>query len=149
MIRKINDFLVKNKNYSSPIVRIGLAFVLLWFGFNQLFNPEAFLGYLPEWVLPNHSGMMGPMMTHMYNAGFQADNFIIFNGILDSLIGFFLLIGFYTRIFGLVAAFHLSFIAFSLGYNDVAIRDVGLVAMAVSLVFSGAGRLSFDNRKKN
>ena len=70
------------------------------------------------------------------------------NGIVDATIGLLLLVGFYTRIAAFIAALHLLGIAISLGYNDIAIRDIGLAIMAASLVFSGAGPLSFDSRQK-
>src|SRR3989338_10098260 len=136
-----NRWFSTNKESAALAVRISLAFVFLWFGLNQLFAPESFVGYLPQWVMPHQGGMMGPMMMHVYNANFQVSYFVILNGIFDSLIGFLLLIGLYTRIAALVAALHLLFIAFSLGYNDIAIRDVGLAIAAFSLVFSGAGKL--------
>ena len=135
MTSKIVEFLTKNKDYSVSIVRIGMAFVFLWFGLNQIFDAESFFGYVPLWAVNN------PLLA--------VSTLVFVNGIFDSLIGFLLLIGFYTRIVALMAALHLLFIAFSLGYNDIAIRDVGLAAIAVSLVFSGAGKPSFDNRKSN
>ena len=37
----------------------------------------------------------------------------------------------------------------SLGFNDVTVRDFGLFMMAVSLIISGAGELSLDNKIKS
>ena len=135
MTSQIKDFLIEKKEYSIPVARIGLAFVFLWFGLSQIFDAESFFGYVPLWAVNN------PLLA--------VSTLVFVNGIFDSLIGFLLLIGFYTRIVALMAALHLLFIAFSLGYNDIAIRDVGLAVIAVSLVFSGAGKPSFDNRKSN
>ena len=132
MISKIKDFLIKNAGYSVSVARIGLAFVFLWFGLSQIFDAESFYGYVPEWAVNN------PLLA--------ASTLLFINGIFDSSIGFLLLIGFFTRIVALIAALHLLFIAFTLGYNDVAIRDVGLAAMAASLILSGAGKFSWDNK---
>ena len=132
MTGQIIDFLAEKKEYSVMVVRVGLAFVFLWFGLNQIFDAESFFGYVPNWA--------------MHNAFFSVSTFVLFNGIFDSLLGFLLLTGFFTRVVASIATLHLLFIAFSLGYNDIAIRDVGLALMALSLVFSGAGKLSFDIR---
>ena len=128
----IINFITKNKEYSIVIVRVGLSLVLLWFGINQIINPESFLGYVPQWLFQSPSVHLILMAT----------------GVFETIIGFLLLIGIYTRIVALIAALHLLSIALSLGYNDVAIRDLGLTAMAVSLIFSGAGELSLDNKVK-
>ena len=148
MASQIKHFIMEKKEYSVPIARIGMAFVFLWFGLSQLYDPQSFTGYLPQWILPGQMGMMHSVMAMMYNTNFQVSTFVLFNGIFDSVLGFLLLIGFFTRVVALIAALHLLFIAFSLGYNDIAIRDVGLALMALSLVFSGAGKLSFDAKHK-
>ena len=150
MMSKIKDSAIKNKDYSATIVRLGLAFVLLWFGINQLVNPESFLGYMPQWLYPHDARMQHehPMQL-MHNIPTPSVHTVLMgNGIVDATIGLLLLVGFYTRIAAFIAALHLLGIAISLGYNDIAIRDIGLAIMAASLVFSGAGPLSFDSRQK-
>tara|TARA_Y100000310_G_scaffold217822_1_gene218907 strand:+ start:5046 stop:5468 length:423 start_codon:yes stop_codon:yes gene_type:complete len=139
-MKKIINFINENKNYSVVIIRITLALVLLWFGINQIFIPDNFLGYVPPWAMPDHMHML-----HFPVAG--VNTIILFNGILETVIGIFLLLGYYTRIFAFIAAVHLLIITVSLGYNDVAIRDFGLTMMAVSLIFSGAGSFSLDKKK--
>ena len=131
----IKYFFIKNKKYSVFIIRIGLALVLLWFGIDEIINPENWFGYIPQWlisILP-----------------FSLKTFFILNGIFEMVIGLLLLIGLYTRIFAFIAALHLLIITLSLGYNDIAIRDFGLTLMAISLVFSGSGNLSLDSQRKN
>ena len=127
----IKDLFIKNKDYSIPIIRISLALVLLWFGIDEIINPENWFGYVPSWlsnVLP-------------------LDLFFILNGTLEIVVGFLLLIGLKTRIVAFIAALHLLSITVVVGYNDVGVRDFGLTMMAVSLIFSGAGVLSLDNKK--
>ena len=139
-MNKIINFLNKNKKYSVDIVRISLALVLLWFGINQVSDSDSFLGYVPAWAMPNHMHMM-------HFPQIEINTIIIFNGISEIIIGLFLLVGLYTRIFAFIAAMHLFIIAVSLGYNDIAVRDFGLALMAISLIFSGAGSLSLDSKK--
>ena len=128
----IKDFFIKNKDYSVFIIRIGLALVLLWFGIDEIRNPENWFSYFPQALIP-----LLP---------FDLNLFFILNGIFEVVVGSLLLIGFKTRIVAFIAALHLLSITLSLGYNDVAIRDLGLMLMAVSLIFSGAGRFSLDNK---
>lgn len=130
----IKEFFIKNKNYSIPIIRIGLALVLLWFGLDEIINPENWFGYIP----PGLSSIL-PI---------NLDAFITINGIFEIIIGFLLLIGYYTRIIAFIAALHLLSITIAVGYNEIGIRDFGLTLMAVSLIFSGAGSFSLDNKKK-
>jgi len=132
---KITDFFIKNQKYSITITRIGLALVLLWFGIDELLNPEKWFSYIPSWL---------PSIIP-----FNIESFIILNGLVEIIIGILLLIGLYTRIIAFFAALHLLSITIAVGYNDIGIRDFGLLAMAISLVFSGAGFLSLDNRNKN
>jgi len=132
-MEKIKNFITKNKNYSIVIIRISLALVLLWFGIDQIINPENWFGYIPSWlnsIIP-----------------FSLETFILLNGIIEIIIGVFLLIGLYTRIIAFIAALHLLSITIAVGYNEIGIRDFGLTMMAVSLIFSGAGVISLDNKK--
>ena len=150
-MEKIKDFFIKNKDYSIFIVRMSLALVLLWFGISQLINPESFLGYIPQWMYEHPQQMMHehPLQL-MHNIPKPSVHVVLtFNGIADTLLGLLLLMGFYTRLTAFIAALHLLSIAFSLGYNDIAIRDFGLSLMALSVVFSVAGILSLDNKSKN
>ena len=130
----IKEFFTKNKDYSIFIIRVGLALVLLWFGIDEIINPENWFGYVPAWIIS-----IIPISLKL---------FIIFNGIFEIFIGALLLIGFKTRIIALISALHLLSITLSIGYNDIAIRDFGLMLMAISLIFSGAGILSLDNKIK-
>lgn len=147
---KIREFISKNREYSIVILRLALAFVFLWFGINQLINQESFLGYVPQWLYPHDIQMQHQHpMQFMHNIPTPSVHIILMaNGIFETVAGILLLVGFYTRIAAFIAALHVLAIAFSLGYNDIAIRDVGLAIASFSLVFSGAGPLSLDNRKK-
>jgi len=146
---KINSYIRKNKDYSIVILRIGLALVLLWFGINQVFYPDNFLGYLPPWAMPHPINMIHfPPIHMMHDTSIQTTALIVSNGFYEIILGLVLLVGFYTRITAFIAGLHLLLIALSLGYNDIAIRDFGLSIMAFSLVFSGAGKYSLDNKKE-
>ena len=132
-MNQIKNFIIENKNYSIVIIRISLALVLLWFGIDEIVNPENWFGYIP------------PGITSIIP--FDIESFILLNGIFEIIIGVLLLIGYYTRIVAFIAALHLLSITIAVGYNEIGIRDFGLTLMAVSLIFSGAGVFSLDNKK--
>ena len=129
------------------MVRIAIALVFLWFGISQIADPESFLGYVPEWLYQQEP----QMMMHGFMQFIQkAPNFvytiILLNGIFETIFGALLLVGYFTRIVAFLLALHLFGIAFSLGYNDIAVRDFGLALATLSLIFSGAGEFSLDKR---
>jgi len=121
------------KSYGTPVARIGIALVFLIFGIDQFIRPGAWFSYIPSGVL---------------NYGITEGSFILFNGLFDTLIGLFLLIGFFTRTASILAVLHLAGIIISMGYNDIAVRDFGLLIVALSVFLNGADKLCFDRRTK-
>ena len=119
-----------NQQYSSFILRIGLAFVVLWFSINQFMNPEAWIGLVPSFIPFN------PLYV------------IYLNAIFEIILGTALLVGFHTQLFAALFAVHLIPITFSLGYGASMVRDFGLLMASLSLAFSGSKFWSFDGRKK-
>lgn len=116
------------RRYAPLTLRIGLSAVFLWFGVNQFVRPDYFLGYLPGWEFP-----------------VSATTVVVLNGVLDTTLGVLLLLGLFTRVAAAIATAHLLSIAVSLGYNDIAVRDVGLAIVALSLVLHGPDRYSIDD----
>jgi uncharacterized membrane protein YphA (DoxX/SURF4 family) len=112
----------KYKKYAPQVVRIGMASVFLWFGVSQILQPSYFMGYMPDWVntLP-----------------ISSDLFIIMNGVFEVVFGGLLAIGYFTRFSAAILSLHLLGIIQSLGYNDIAIRDLGLLFGLVSVVLHG------------
>lgn len=108
------------KNFAPVVLRVGLSLVFLWFGTEQISNTEVWTGLIPEWI------------TSV--SGFPPASLVLFNGIFEILFGLLLLLGIFTRTTSLVLALHLFSIMFTVGYNDVGVRDFGL-AMATLAVF--------------
>ena len=113
-----------------PILRIGLAFVLLWFGFTQLQNPQQWVSFLPGWtsILP---------ITQI--------QFIYLNGLFEVVGSMLIILGVYTNITALLLSLHLFGIAFSIGLSGVGVRDIGLAIALLALALLGAGKLSIDS----
>jgi uncharacterized membrane protein YphA (DoxX/SURF4 family) len=115
-----------NEDVGKLLLRVGLGGVFLWFGIDKFVHPEIWLNYIPEWF---------PMLV-------SEGLFINLLGIVESLIGFFVLVGFYSQIAAGIAALMLVPIIFSLGYNELMVRDVGLFFLAVGIAVLGSGRYS-------
>ena len=120
------------EKYTPLILRIGLASVLLWFGINQLIEPAAWSGLVNEF-LEN----IIPAIT-----------LVRINGVAEIVMAVFLILGLFTRIVAVIHALHLLIIISALGYNDIAVRDFGLMVGAIALAFSGGGYLSLDEKLK-
>jgi uncharacterized membrane protein YphA (DoxX/SURF4 family) len=127
------------KKYSPLVLRICLALVFLWFGVSQLVNPESFLGYVPTWMYPHELTMNHDHpLNFMHNLPNDFVHYtIMLNGAFETIFGFMLLLGYLTRISALLLSGHLVMIAFGMGYNDIAIRDLGLAVATFSVFLHG------------
>jgi uncharacterized membrane protein YphA (DoxX/SURF4 family) len=143
---KLNQY----KSYAPLLLRIALSLVFLWFGLNQIINQDMFLGYLPEWAMghpresPHHHIMM--FMHYIPN---RASYLLVLNGIFEIIFGTLLLLGLFTRISALFLGIKLFFIMITLGYNDVAVRDLGLSLATFSIFLNGPDKFSLDKKVKN
>lgn len=113
------------------IVRYALAIVFLVFGLDQLIRPEYWLGYLPSWL---------PVL------GLSETTLIVMNGIFDLVLGALLALGLFTRVAAAFGGLHLLGVMVSLGYNDIAVRDFGLLIVAIAILFHGPDDYSLDER---
>lgn len=132
MILKIS--IDKYKRYAPFVLRIAISLVFLWFGLNQIFDSSSFLGWLPQWV---------------YKLPIEPLTLILFNGIFETLFGVLLLMGMFTRISALILGIHLLIITIGLGYNDIAVRDLGLTIATFAIFLHGDDNLSLDRKIKN
>ena len=137
------------KSYAPALVRIAVSLVFLWFGVNQLVNPESFLGYVPNWLYPHAAEMQhAHPLQLLHNVSGLAHWLIMGNGFFEMTFGLLLLLGFFTRLSALLLSIHLVAIAAGLGYNDMAVRDLGLAAAAFSVFLNGPDRLCIGKRLK-
>ena len=124
-----------NMKYPQLILRIGLGVVFFYFGIMKFFNPVFWTSFIPVYI-----ENLLPISINL---------FLYIQGLVEVIIGLALIFGFYTRLFSFLTASILFVIMVSLGFNDVTVRDFGLFMMAVSLIISGAGELSLDNKIKS
>ncbi len=117
------------ENYSSLLLRIGLGIVFLYFGiYEKLLNPGI------TRTLMEASSISVPIPIGL---------FILLFGLLEVVVGSFLILGMFTRITALIAALMIGTIIVQLGFLAVP-RDIALFAIAVSLVITGSKVFSVD-----
>jgi len=119
------------KRYAPAFARYGVGIVFLIFGIWQFVEPSSWEGYLPAFVISN----------------FNAATFIYFNGAFDSLIGILLISGAFVRVAAALGALHLLGIVFSLGWNDAAVRDIGLLIVLIAVFLNGKDELCLGKNK--
>ncbi len=113
-----------NNENSQILIRISISLLFLWFGINQLINPNDFMGYLSNFII----------------ASSYASTILLVNGIFETIFGLLLLLGIYVRITSAILSIHLLIITFSLGYNDIAVRDFILTLVTLSICIGGADK---------
>ena len=118
--------------YSRIFTRIAISLVFIWFGLNQIISPNNFMGYLPSFIL---------LSTY-------AKTFIYLNGIFELILGAFLILGLFTRITALILGINLIGIILGLGYNDVAVRDFGLMLVTLAIFLGGKDKWCLENKIK-
>ncbi len=121
----------KLKNLSPIILRIGLVLVFLWFGVNQIIDPVSYVDFLPDWLIK-----ISPVSATMI---------VYLNGAFEIVFGTALLFGFFTRFVACLLFLHMADIAFTVGLNDIGIRDFGLAVATLAIWINGADFLTLDS----
>jgi len=103
------------------VLRLGLATVFLWFGFSQLFDGINWVSWVPAWAVA---------VLHLSPA-----MIVLANGTFDMVMGALIAMNLFTRIVALLAAIHILFITFEIGFNEIGMRDFGLSMATFALFF--------------
>ena len=117
---------VNSKNQASLwSLKIGLAAVFLWFGVDKFFHPNY---WIDAWVPAN-------VLLFVNNFGINEIQFTYLNGIFEVVVGLSLLTGVFSRMFAFLATLFLCTVILFIGFNEVIVRDVGLIGglMAIAL----------------
>ena len=107
------------KSFPLFLFRLGLGLVFLWFGVDKFIHTSLWLSYIT------------PAMSELIP--FSQGLFIHTLGIIEIVLGGFLILGLFVRLVALFIALHLFFVVLTLGLNDVAVRDIGLMITAIAL----------------
>ena len=107
------------------ILRLGLAFVFMWFGIDKFIHPDYWINaWVPLWF-----------QETLGRFGIGNLNFIYANGIFEVVIGLGLIFNIFVKLFAIQIALFLLFVIFSFGLNEVTVRDIGLIGAALALLF--------------
>jgi uncharacterized membrane protein YphA (DoxX/SURF4 family) len=120
----------REQEIGPALTRIGVAVVFLVFGVWQFVDPVSWYGYLPA-SLP---------------FGLSPATALYLNGALDVLLGVALILGIFARIVAIIAAVHLAIITSTLGWNDVTVRDLGLVIVLLGVAIYGTDRWCLEKK---
>jgi uncharacterized membrane protein YphA (DoxX/SURF4 family) len=114
----------------TTVLRMGIALVFLWFGLEQFFHTDMWIGFLPQWLLD--ISPVGPTtLVHL-------------NGAVETVFALSLFFGLFTRISALILALHMGHITYIVGYTSIGIRDFGLMIAAFAVFLDGADPITLD-----
>jgi len=108
-----------------------MSIVFLYFGYKQVSAPDTWISFVPDAVI---------------TSTLTANNLVILNGILELILGIFLLIGLYTRFSALVLSIKLLLIAYSIGLSPLGIRDFALALATLSVFLNGIDNYTLDHK---
>lgn len=101
------------------LLRIGLGFVFFWFGLDKLIHPGNWVVYIT------------PFLSSIIF--FDITLFLFMLGTIEIIFGILLWAGWKLRIVSLLISIHLFLIIIFTGFNEITIRDIGLLSIALAL----------------
>ncbi len=122
---------MKSQVYAPVVLRLGIGFVFLWFGFSQLHDQDMWLSLIPDSLIA---------LT-----GISAKAMVIGNGIFEIVFATLMVCGIWVRYAALLLALHLIGIIGAVGLNAIGIRDVGLMLATFAIALHGCDQYSFGN----
>ena len=115
----------KSLKTSNLVLRLGLAFVFLWFGTDKFIHPDYWINaWMPVWF-----------QEILSRFNIENLNFIYANGIFEIVLGLGFLFNIFVKLLALLALLFLLSVIFSFGLNEITVRDAGLIGMALALLF--------------
>lgn len=121
----IKRSMVQSLKYSHLVLRIGLALVFLWFGIDKFIHP----GYWADAWLP------GSVAGIIERAGLSRNEFMYLNGIFEIVVGTSIISTIFIRFFATAAVVFLLSVFLFHGFNEIVIRDFGLIGGLLALIF--------------
>ena len=126
---------VQQWQWLAPILlRTGVAVVFLIFGIDKFFHVTAWLAYIPPWA-----AQLIPIDLTL---------FMYIQGVIEAVLGFLLLIGFWSRTVSFLCALHLAGIMVAVGYSEITVRDFGLFMATLALSLREQMKWSIDGWMK-
>lgn len=134
----MNQVTVPSDKSTATVVialRLGLATVFLVFGIWKALAPVDWVIFMPNWVAGAVAGI----------DSIDALGVLKMMGFVEAVLGLQLLVGFFTKVSAAICTLLLAGIVFHVGFDQVGIRDLGLLAAALALAFAGSGPWSVDH----
>ncbi|OGI68677.1 hypothetical protein A3A05_03260 [Candidatus Nomurabacteria bacterium RIFCSPLOWO2_01_FULL_41_12] len=113
------------QKWSQIVLRVGIGLVIIYFGLQQVSDPTGWITYLPLWIK---------------DIPISEINFIYFNGWFELIFGTLLVLGFYTRIVSFFLSLHLLSIVYTVGYNEIGVRDFGIFVAILAIFLHGPSK---------
>lgn len=104
------------QKHTRLVLRLGLAFVFGWFGIDKFFYVANWYGWVPGWL------------TFV-----PRDFFLYAVGGFEVVLALLLVVNRFVRVAALLCAGFLLGVVFTFGINEIVVRDIGLIAMALAL----------------
>lgn len=102
-------------------LRLGLAFVLIYFGIGKAIHPGMWTQWIPVPIFE-----ILPMASQM---------FLLIQGVIEAVMGVLILFNFLVRPAAILLAILLIVVLVAFGFNEATVRDIGLLGAALYLVF--------------
>ena len=125
--------MIESLKYSNLFLRLGLAFVFIWFGIDKFIHP---IYWINAWFPQSAADLLS-------NFGFDENSFMIAAAVFEILVGVSILSGIFIKFFTALAIIFLVVIFFFFGFNEVLVRDIGLIGGLLALFFWPNGRLIY------
>ena len=114
----------RRRSQAELVLQIFLAFVVIWFGINEIISPADWLVFAPAFL-----GTSGLALA-----------LVLAHGIILTLSGLLLVIGKFTRVVGIILSLMLIEIIVNLiissGLTDIVVRDIGLLGLALAIALT-------------
>ncbi len=136
-MQKLFDRLHRYEAYVPLYLRLGLGIVFFWFGIDKFITPEIWIGMVP----PSITQFL-PISPALFN---------VIQGAAETLVGTMLIIGWKHQLAALMGGIILlPIIGLMLfeGVYDIALRDIGLLSIVISLLVTPETICSIDAWKE-
>ncbi len=115
----------RSLKYSNIILRVSLALVFVWFGVDKFFHPQY---WLTVWVPSSVVNLVG-------HIGLSGTHIVYSIAVFEILTAISLAADMFVPIFASAAVVFLAVLPFFYGFNEIIVRDFGIIGALLALVF--------------
>lgn len=108
------------RSHSADILRVGLAFAFLWFGWSGVSNTQMWVGLVPEW-------------TEIIAS---AETLVLLHGVFEIVFGLLLFAGIWTGPVAFILFLNLLHTITLLSWGPIMVRDISLALALLSVALT-------------